>query len=83
VSRGLFRLFLLDDACNEVVNNVLIPDNSNTWHSRLCHVNFGCMSRLAKLNLISNFELVKGSKCHACVQSKQPCKPHKVQRRAT
>jgi transposase InsO family protein len=78
VSGGLFRLSLLDDACNKVVNNVLIPDNSNIWHSRLCHVNFGCMSRLAKLNLIPNFELVKGSKCHACVQSKQPCKPHKA-----
>jgi hypothetical protein len=78
VSGGLFRLSLFDDACNKVVNNVLIPDNSNIWHSRLCHVNFGCMSRLAKLNLIPNFELVKGSKCHACVQSKQPRKPHKT-----
>jgi hypothetical protein len=78
VSGGLFRLSLLDDACKKVVNIVLIPDNSNIWHSRLCHVNFGCMSRLAKLNLIPNFELVKGSKCHACVESKKPRKPHKV-----
>jgi hypothetical protein len=54
VSGGLFRLSLLDDACNKVVTNVLIPHNSNIWHSRLCHVNFGCMSRLAKLNLIPN-----------------------------
>jgi hypothetical protein len=29
VRGGLFRLCLLDDACNKVVNNVLIPDNSN------------------------------------------------------
>jgi hypothetical protein len=78
VSRGLFRLSLLDDACNKVVNNVLILDNSNIWHSWLCHVNFGCMSLLAKLNLIPNLELVKGSKCHACVQTKQSCKPPKV-----
>jgi hypothetical protein len=78
VSGGLFRLSLLDDACNKVVNNVLIPDNSNIWHPRLCHINFGCMSRLAKLKLTPNFELVKGSKCHACVQSKQPRKPHKA-----
>jgi hypothetical protein len=34
VSGGLFRLSLLDDACNKVVNIVLIPDNSNIWHSR-------------------------------------------------
>jgi hypothetical protein len=78
VSGGLFCLSLFDDVCNKVVNNVLIPDNSNIWHSRLCHVNFGCTSRLAKLNLIPNFELVKGSKCHACVQSKQPRKPNKA-----
>jgi hypothetical protein len=43
MSGGMFRLSLLDDACNKVVNNVLVPDNSNIWHSRLCHVNFGCM----------------------------------------
>jgi hypothetical protein len=78
VSRGLFCLSLFDDACNKVVNNVLIHDNSNIWHSRLCHVNYGCMLWLAKLNLIPNFELVKGSRCHACVQSKQPRKPHKA-----
>jgi hypothetical protein len=52
VSGGLFCFSLLDDACNKVVNNVLIPDNSNIWHSRLCHVNFSCMLQLAKLNLI-------------------------------
>jgi transposase InsO family protein len=36
------------------------------------------MSHLAKLNLIPNFELVKGSKCHDCVQSKKPRKPQKA-----
>jgi hypothetical protein len=39
---------------------------------------FGCVSRLAKLNLILIFDLVKGSKCKVCVQSKQPRKPHKA-----
>ena len=37
---GLFRLSLHDDACNKVVNNAIILDESNIWHSRLCHVNF-------------------------------------------
>ena len=36
------------------------------------------MSRLSSLNLIMNFSIVKGSKCHSCVQSKQHRKPHKV-----
>ena len=67
---GLFRLSLLDDVCNKVVNNVNILDESNIWHSRLCHINFGCLTRLANLNLIPKFNLVKDSKCQMCVQSK-------------
>ena len=39
----LFRLSLYDDVCSKVVNNAIIPDESNIWHSRLCHVNFGCL----------------------------------------
>jgi hypothetical protein len=36
------------------------------------------MSRLARLNLIPKFDVVKGSKCHSCVEAKQPRKPHKA-----
>src|SRR5204862_7419346 len=36
------------------------------------------MSRLSRLNVIPNFSIVKGLKCHSCVQSKQPRKPHKA-----
>ena len=60
---GLFRLSLLDDVCNKVVNNVNVSDESNIWHSQLCHINFGCLTRLANLNLIPKFNLVKVSKC--------------------
>ena len=60
--RGLFRLSLLDDVCNEAVNNVIVSDESNICHSRLCHINFGCLTWLANLNLISKFNLVKYSK---------------------
>jgi hypothetical protein len=35
------------------------------------------MVRVANLSLIPKFTLVKGSKCHVCVESKQPRKPHK------
>ena len=76
-SGGLFRLSLTD-TCVKSVNNVSCDVESNVWHSRLCHINFGCMTRLASLNLIPKIDLVKGSKCHAYVQSKQPRKPHKV-----
>ena len=72
---GLFRLSL-SDICNKVVNHICNNSESNVWHSRLCHVNFGCMSRLAKLNLIPSFTTVKGSKCQVCVQAKQPRKSH-------
>jgi hypothetical protein len=59
------------------MNNVILNE-PYIWHSRLCHINFGFVSRLANLNLILKFDLVKGSKCQVCVQSKQPCKPHKA-----
>jgi transposase InsO family protein len=36
------------------------------------------MSRLVGLNLISKFDMVKSSKCHVCVEAKQPRKPHKA-----
>ena len=36
------------------------------------------MSHLSSLRLISDFTIAKGSKCHSCVQSKQPRKPHKA-----
>jgi hypothetical protein len=59
------------------VNNV-VSNGSYIWHSGLCHINFGCVSQLANLNLITKFNLVKGSKCQVYVQSKQPRKPHKA-----
>jgi RIO-like serine/threonine protein kinase len=74
---GLFRLSL-HDVCNKMVNSVHFSDESDLWHSRFCHASFGCLMRLANLNLIPKFNLVKKSKCHVCVESKQPCKPHKA-----
>ena len=65
------------DYCDKLVNHVR-HDDFNIWHSRLCHINFGYMMRLANFSLIPKFDVVKGSKCHACVQAKQPCKPHKA-----
>ena len=76
-SGDLFHLSLTD-ACFNSVNHVSHDNKTNIWHSRLCHINFGCMTRLASLNLIPKFDLVKGSKCHVCVESKQPRKPHKA-----
>jgi hypothetical protein len=77
-SGGLFR-FSLYNFCNKVVNHKRDSNNSmvDVWHSRLSHINFGCMSRLSSMNLIPNFSTIKGSKCQACVQAKQPCKPQK------
>ena len=76
-SGGLFRLSLTD-VCNKVAYNIINVDETNVWHSRLCHVNFGCMMRLANLSLIPQFTFVKNSKCHVCVESKQTRKPHKA-----
>jgi hypothetical protein len=63
------------------VNNIcdgINESDASVWHSRLCHLNFGSMSQLFSLNLISNLSIAKCSKCQSCVQSKQPRKPHKA-----
>jgi hypothetical protein len=65
-SRGLFRLSLCENNV-KYVSHVNNHDEANIWHSRLCHINFGCISRLVGLNLILKFNLVKNSKCHVCV----------------
>ena len=75
---GLFRTSLLD-AENKFVHNTISVLNSNKdasiWHSRLCHVNLGSISRMSSLNLIPKFSIVRGSRCQICVQAKQPRKP--------
>ena len=60
-SGGSFRLSLTD-ACFNFVNHVSHDNETNVWHSRLCHINFGCMTPLAGMNLIPKFDMVKGSK---------------------
>lgn len=65
---GLFRISL-SDICTKVVNHICYDNESNVWHSRLCHINFGSMTRLANMSLIPKFPTVKGSKCQVCVQS--------------
>jgi hypothetical protein len=62
---GLFRLSLLD-VCNKDVNTIDISNESDLRRSRLCHINFGCLMRLANMSLIPKFNVVKGSKCHVC-----------------
>jgi hypothetical protein len=67
--------------CNKSVNLIshgINESDASVWYSYLCHLNFGSMFRLSTMSLILNFSIVKGSKCHSCVQSKQPQKPHKV-----
>jgi hypothetical protein len=75
---GLFRLSLLD-LCTKVINHVCNDNESNIWHSRLYHINFGCMTLLANMSLIPKFTNVKGSRCQVYVQAKQPCKSHKTE----
>jgi hypothetical protein len=61
------------------VNNICDGINESDaiiWHSQLCQLDFGSMSRLSSLNLILYLSIVEGSKCQSCVQSKR--KPHKA-----
>jgi hypothetical protein len=82
VCGGLFHLLVIED-CNKFVNlaSCLNSEYSDgeaiVWHCRLCHINFDCIICLSKLNLVPKIPIVRRSKCHACVQAKQPCKPFK------
>jgi len=69
---GLFGLSLTD-ACVKPLNNLSCDIELNVWHSYFCHINFGCMTLLAGMNLTLRFDLVKGYKCHVCVQSMKSC----------
>jgi hypothetical protein len=79
-SGGLFCLSVIDD-CNNMANSISCSEmnigEAAVWHSRLCHINFDRVIQLSKLNLILKIPVVRRSKCHACVQAKQPCKPFK------
>jgi hypothetical protein len=66
---GMFRFSLLDFS-SSVVNSINKDDEVSVWHSSLCHINLGCISRLSTLSLIPKLSIVKGSKCQACVQAK-------------
>jgi hypothetical protein len=74
-SGGLFRLSF-HDTCNKSMNTI-VSNKSNISHSRVCHINFGCLA-VSKCKFNPKIDLVKGSECQVCVQSKQPCKPHKA-----
>ena len=69
------------DDCNNVANSVsnseLNVGEAAVWRSRLCHISFDCIIQLSRLNLIPKIYVVRRSKYHACVQTKQPRKPFK------
>jgi hypothetical protein len=79
-SGGLFCLSVADD-CNNVAKLVSYSElnvgKATVWHSRLCHISFDRIIQLSRLNLIPKIPVVRRSKCHACVQAKQPRKPFK------
>jgi len=52
-SGGLFCLSLTN-TCFNSVNHMSHDIDTNIWHSCLCHINFGSMTRLAGLNLTPN-----------------------------
>jgi hypothetical protein len=52
---------LLSNAC---FKSMIHDSDTNIWLSCLCHINFGCITYLASMNLISKIDLVNGSRCH-------------------
>jgi hypothetical protein len=70
----------ISDFCNRCVNYIcdgINESDASVLHSRLCHLNFGSMSRLSSLSLILNLSIVKGLSAKVMC-NKQPQKPHEV-----
>jgi hypothetical protein len=68
--------FSLSDFSSLVVSFINKDGEVSVWHLRSCHINFECIPQLSTLNLIPKLSIVKDSRCQACVQAKQPRKPH-------
>ena len=78
---GLFHLSL-SDICTKVINNVCHNNESDIWHSRLCHINFGCMTRLTNMNLIPKILSKAPSAKYMCKLSNL-ASPIRLQRQET
>jgi hypothetical protein len=76
-SEGLFCLSSYN-VCFKSMKHVSHENEIDILQSRLYYINFGRKACLASMSSIPKVDLVKGSKCHVCVQSKQPCKPDKT-----
>ena len=76
-SGGLFRLNNVDPNFHLNIASMNKICESNVWHSHFCHINFVTIATMSRLEFVPKFEVVKGSKCHSCVQAKQPRKPFK------
>ena len=71
---GLFRLNTIQPNFHLNIASMNKICESNVWHSHFCHINFGTIARMFRLEFILKFKVVKGSKCQSCVQAKQPRK---------
>ena len=74
-SGGLFRLNTVEPNYHLNIASMCEICESNMWHSHFCHINFVTIATMSRLEFVPKFEVVKGSKCHSCVQAKQPRKP--------
>jgi hypothetical protein len=66
--RGGLLCLSLSDACFKSINH----DSETDIYPHLCYINFGCMTRLASMNLISTFDWIQGkalSAMYACNRS--------------
>jgi hypothetical protein len=73
VRGGMFRLSTSNYSYNlnvvSMINNKMCE--ANVWHSRFCHIRFDTIARMSRLEIISKFNIVKGSNCQSYVQAKQ------------
>ena len=83
MSEGLFKLNVFNDNViastinKSFMSSAYIVESCELWHSRLGHVNYRSMYKMANLGLLPKFGINKTHKCEICVESKFARKPFK------
>ena len=83
MSEGLFKINVFNDNViastinKSFMSSTYIVESCELWHSRLGHVNYHSMYKMANLGLLPKFDINETQKCEICVESKFARKPFK------
>ena len=83
MSEGLFKINVFNDNVialtinKSFMSSAYIVESCELWHSRLGHVNYRSMYKMANLGLLPKLDINETQKCEICAESKFARKPFK------